>query len=165
MGLIDLIFGRKKVFNHPYLGNFTSQRIKSNNSLKTYYWIGDTCLVNNNGDEFATSLFINGNTNSPYNNQLSFISELVQNWKNDYFLKIEEEINTQGFSKKEELKNWENEFYLSAIYANNAKALDFELTLESIHFELTLKSTHNVNYPTISVTVKNAIISKVDLYT
>ncbi|SNQ42972.1 hypothetical protein [Cellulophaga lytica] len=155
MGLISYIFGSKKVFNHPYLGEFISQRIKGNNTSKTYYWIGETNLYYNDSADCVTSIFINGNNTSPYPNQLNFISDLLKNWKNDYLLKIENEISNQDFFKKQELKNWKNEFFLAAIYTNSDKGLDFELNLES---------KQNQEYPTISIAVKNGIISKVELY-
>ncbi|ADY28203.1 hypothetical protein Celly_0368 [Cellulophaga lytica DSM 7489] len=155
MSFLNFLFGKKRIFKHPVLGDFTSDRTKGNDKSKTYTWYGYVNLETGNVSDYVSSIFVNGNENSPYSNQLHFITELVQNWTNKYLLEIEQKINQESFSKKVALRNWKKEFYLSAVYANNVKTLDFELTLES---------KTNPEYPTIGIAVKNGIIYKAELY-
>ncbi|WBU89770.1 hypothetical protein [Cellulophaga omnivescoria] len=155
MSFLNFLFGKKRTFKHPVLGVFTSDRIKGNSTAKTYTWYGYFNLETNNVNDYVSSIFINGNNNTPYSNQLQFITQLIENWQDNYLLEIEQKINEQDFSNNPDLINWQNKFYLSAIYTNNFKSLDFELTLES---------KQNPNYPTISVNIKNAIILNVALY-
>ena len=152
MSIKDLLFGKKKTFNHPKIGAFKSDRIKGNNSTKAYTWLGETSIGNNTT---KTIIFLEGNNKSPYSKHLDFISELMENWEREYLPNIESEIIKNGIDKVEPFSNWKNDLYLAAIYSTNKKSSDFELNLESIDDE---KSD------TIGIDVKNGIISKVEIY-
>ncbi|AUC77049.1 MULTISPECIES: hypothetical protein [unclassified Olleya] len=152
MKIIDYIFGTKKTFNHPILGTLTSERIKGNNKTKNYSW-QTTVLLKGNTEE--TYIILEGNTSSPFSNHLTAISQLIENWDNDYLPKIENKINDNGLNKIEKYSNWKTDFYLAAIYPISDKNETFELTLEPLDKE---KDDH------ISIVLKNKVITKIEKY-
>ena len=147
---MDLLFGKKKTFNHPIIGILESQRIKGDNNTKSYTWYG-SIIVGNKPHE--TTIILEGNNSSPSSNHLDFVSQLIENWESEYLPKIETEINDSGLNKIEIFSNCRNHLYLSAIYPMNGKSAEFELTLEPLDEEKT---------DAISVEIKNNIITKVE---
>ncbi|WP_299799289.1 hypothetical protein [uncultured Maribacter sp.] len=152
MSISDLLFGKKKTFNHPILGTLKSDRIKGNNQTKTYTWRGSIIIGNNT---IETLFYLEGNYAAPFNNHIDFVCQLAENWNSEHLPNIEEKINKKGIDKVEPLSNWKKDLYLAAIYAANKKNTDFELTLEPIDSE---------NLDSIGIDVKNGIISKVKIY-
>ena len=152
MSISDLLFGKKKTFNHPILGTLKSDRIKGNNQIKTYTWRGSILIGNNT---IETLFYLEGNYATPFNNHIDFVCQLAENWDSELLPNIEEIINKKGIDKVEPFSNWKKDLYLAAIYAANKKNTDFELTLEPIHSE---------NLDSIGIDVKNGMITNVEIY-
>ncbi|WP_405397820.1 hypothetical protein [Maribacter sp. Asnod2-G09] len=152
MSISDLLFGKKKTFNHPILGTLKSDRIKGNNQTKTYTWRGSILIGNNT---IETLFYLEGNNAAPFSNHIDFVCQLAENWDSEHLSNIEEKINKKGIDKVEPFSNWKNDLYLAAIYATNKKNTDFELTLEPVDSE---------NLDSIGIDVKNGIITKVEIY-
>ncbi|MEP2280952.1 hypothetical protein [Maribacter sp.] len=152
MSIVDLLFGKKKTFNHAKLGILKSDRIKGNNQTKTYTWRGSILMGTNTTD---TLMYLEGNNSAPFSNHTDFVSQLVENWESTYLPDIEEEIRKKRIDQVEGFSNWKNDFYLAAIYAKNKKNTDFEITLEH---------EDGKNLDTIGIDVKNGIIANVEIY-
>ena len=152
MSISDLLFGKKKTFDHPILGTLKSDRIKGNNQTKTYTWRGSILIGNNT---IETLFYLEGNNAAPFSNHIDFVCQLAENWDSEHLPNIEEKINKKGIDKVEPFSNWKNDLYLAAIYSTNKKSSDFELTLEPIDSE---------NLDSIGIDVKNGMITNVEIY-
>ncbi|MDF4203996.1 hypothetical protein PXD56_13570 [Maribacter sp. SA7] len=76
MSIVDLLFGKKKTFNHPTLGILKSDRIKGNNQTKTYTWRGSIVMGTNT---IETLMYLEGNYSAPFSNHTDFVSQLLEN--------------------------------------------------------------------------------------
>jgi len=152
MNIINSLFGIKKTFYHPVLGNLKSQRIKSNDSTKNYTWYGSILL---NKESHETTIIMEGNNETPYQVHLNCVSDLIEKWETEYLPKIVIKVNEIVTNRNEKYSNFKDNFYLSAVYPMSEKNAKFELTLESINSEKT---------DCIGVEIKNYIITKIQMY-
>ncbi|WP_299326264.1 hypothetical protein [uncultured Maribacter sp.] len=152
MSISDLLFGKKKTFDHPILGTLKNDKIKGNNQTKTYTWRGSIVIGNNT---IETLFYLEGNNSASFNNHIDFVCQLAKNWNSELLPNIEEKISKKEIDKIEPFSNWKKDLYLAAIYAANKKNTDFELTLEPIDSE---------NLDSIGIDVKNGMIINVEIY-
>lgn len=129
MNLIDTIFGKKKTIMHPILGVIESERIKGNNSNKTYTWNANVRINNYPEDTF---IILEGNNKKPSANQMDYVSLVIEKWNFIYIPKIEAFIHEKNLL---EFSNFKENSFLAAIYATDQKNLFFELSFASLDTE------------------------------
>lgn len=129
MKILDIIFGKKNTINHPILGKLVSDRIRGNNQTKSYTWVGSKTLGNTTKE---TTLIMEGNPTGPNPLHINFISDLVQNWEQEYLPKIERIISEKRIDKKEVFFKWKNDFYVGGIVPLDNRKSEFELTIEPL---------------------------------
>lgn len=149
MNLFDNIFGKKKTIIHPILGVIESERIKGNNSSKSYTWNANVTI--NNYPE-KTFIILEGNNEKPSANQMDYVSLVIEKWNFVYIPKIEVFIRQKGLH---EFSNFKENFFLAAIYVTDQKNLFFELSFESLDTE---------NDTGFSIVLKNVLNNSIAKY-
>lgn len=144
MKIFDALFGKKKIINHPILGNIESERILGNNQTKIYDWSGNKNFYKNKKTFFT----LNGDCTNPDSTELSFIIQFMENLNKKYLNEIIEKIYIKDILKNK--SNFKNEYYLSAI-----------ISLGKHKFEVIFDKIDENKFNPIGIEYQNGIISKV----
>lgn len=121
--LLDILFGKKRIYVDPVLGTFTSGRIKKEDESKIYSWYIEVLFPDAPQE---AGIILEGDFNSPSSEQMRFIKNTLDSW--DEFFDSMDEIIHKTSSTKWLSKNpkWKTSYYLDTVFPSDDLSISFE---------------------------------------